>query len=85
MEKESSFAKATADKVKVRATIENITGYSSHKDSEHLLEFVEKVAPSKVFVIMGEPKSSLFLIQRIRDYLDIDAVYPEENKEYELK
>ncbi|MEK7200531.1 MAG: MBL fold metallo-hydrolase [Patescibacteria group bacterium] len=83
--KESSFAKATADKVKVRATIENITGYSSHKDSEHLLEFVEKVAPSKVFVIMGEPKSSLFLIQRIRDYLDIDAVYPEENKEYELK
>ncbi|MFA6269747.1 MAG: MBL fold metallo-hydrolase [Candidatus Paceibacterota bacterium] len=93
------------EKVKVRATIENITGYSSHKDSEHLLEFVEKVNDStspptpllakergegkkglkRVFVIMGEPKSSLFLTQRIRDYLDIDAVYPEENKEYELK
>jgi len=72
------------EKVKVRATIENITGYSSHKDSEHLLEFVEKVAPKKVFVIMGEPKSSLFLTQRIRDYLDIDAIYPEEGKEYEL-
>lgn len=88
------------EKVKVRATIENITGYSSHKDSEHLLEFVEAVSHSgtgedgersrtmrlkKVFVIMGEPKSSLFLTQRIRDYLDIDAVYPEEGKEYELK
>lgn len=88
------------EKIKVRATIENITGYSSHKDSEHLLEFVEKTntPPSppldqgregkklkKVFVIMGEPKSSLFLTQRIRDYLDIDAVYPEEGKEYELK
>jgi len=73
------------EKVKVRATIENITGYSSHKDSEHLLEFVEKVAPKKVFVIMGEPKSSLFLTQRIRDYLDIDAVYPEEGKEYVLE
>lgn len=93
------------EKVKVRATIENITGYSSHKDSEHLLEFVEKVnerttsSPAlplakgkgeahnlkRVFVIMGEPKSSLFLTQRIRDYLDIDAVYPEEGKEYELK
>ena len=52
-------------------------------------EFVEKTNESKkltkVFVIMGEPKSSLFLCQRIRDYLDIDAVYPEENKEYELK
>lgn len=72
------------EKVKVKATIENITGYSSHKDSEHLLEFVEKTAPRKVFVIMGEPKSSLFLCQRIRDYLDVDAVYPEEGKEYEL-
>jgi len=72
-------------KVKVRATIKNIIGYSSHKDSEHLLEFVEKTASQKVFVIMGEPKASLFLVQRIRDYLDVDAVYPEENKEYELK
>lgn len=71
-------------KTKVNAKIEVIKGYSSHKDSEHLLEFVEKVAPSKVFVIMGEPKSSLFLTQRIRDYLDIDAVYPEERKEYNL-
>jgi metallo-beta-lactamase family protein len=90
-------------KIKVRATIENITGYSSHKDSEHLLDFVDKVNTpltplldqgrenlethklKRVFVIMGEPKSSLFLTQRIRDYLDIDAVYPEEGKEYELK
>jgi len=72
------------EKIKVRAAVENITGYSSHKDSEHLLEFVEKSAPKKVFVIMGEPKSSLFLTQRIRDYLDIDAVYPEEEREYEL-
>ncbi|MEK7669333.1 MAG: MBL fold metallo-hydrolase [Patescibacteria group bacterium] len=96
-------AKNGKEKVKVRATIENITGYSSHKDSEHLLEFVEKVnennAPQpplilrggeekkglkRVFVIMGEPKSSLFLTQRIRDYLDVDAVYPEEGKEYDL-
>ena len=86
------------EKVQVRATIENITGYSSHKDSEHLLEFVESVNNSpqpslttregaglkKVFVIMGEPKASLFLSQRIRDYLDIDAIYPEEGREYEL-
>jgi len=96
------------EKVKVRATIENITGYSSHKDSEHLLEFVEatsrgevaedgerpvlnkaegsrSIKLKKVFVIMGEPKASLFLSQRIRDYLDIEAVYPEENREYELR
>lgn len=81
------------EEVKVRAKIEVIKGYSSHMDSEHLLEFVEKVSQSEisdekklkqVFVIMGEPKSSLFLAQRIREYLDIEAVYPKEGKEYEL-
>lgn len=76
------------EKVVVRAAIENITGYSSHKDSEHLIEFVNEVSESKklkkVFTIMGEPKSSLFLAQRIRDYIGIEAIYPEENKEYEL-
>lgn len=87
--------------IKVRAKIQNVPGYSSHKDSEHLLEFVEKITSpptplleageesrdtrlKKVFVIMGEPRSSLFLSQRIKDYLGIEAVYPEEGKEYEL-
>lgn len=91
------------EKIEVRAKIKSIMGYSSHKDSDHLLEFVEQVAnhssqPSfptkkglksktnlrKVFVIMGEPKASLFLCQRIRDYLDLEAIYPEPNKEYQL-
>lgn len=75
-------------KIKVRARIENVHGYSAHKDSEHLLELVEKADQNhkikKVFVVMGEPKSSLFLAQRIKDYLGIEAVYPEEGKEYEL-
>ena len=83
--KERKFSGRQKIKIKVRAKIEVIKGYSAHKDSEHLVEFVEKSAPRHVFVIMGEPKSSLFLCQRIRDYLDIDAVYPEEGKEYELK
>lgn len=85
-------------KVKVKAKIENIKGYSSHKDSDHLMEFVERALQSevtdddkrsrttkpKVFVIMGEPKSSLFLCQHIREYLDIEAIYPELGKEYFL-
>jgi len=70
----------------VRARIEMISGYSSHKDSEHLVEMISDTAQSvkKVFVVMGEPKSSLFLVQRLRDYLDIDAIYPERGKVYEL-
>jgi hypothetical protein len=26
--------------------------------------------------VMGEPKSSLFLVQRLRDYLGVDAIAP---------
>jgi len=62
----------------VRAHIESIMSYSSHKDSEHLIEFVSNSAETlkKVFVVMGEPKSSLFLAQRLRDYLEVDTVVP---------
>jgi metallo-beta-lactamase family protein len=65
----------------VKAKIDSIAGYSSHKDSDHLLEFVEKATESgklkQVFCVMGEPKSALFLIQKIRDNLGIDAMHPE--------
>lgn len=75
-------------KINVRAKIESIKGYSSHKDSDNLLEFVANASESlklkKVFVIMGEPKSSLFLVQRIRDYIGTEATYPEPEKEYPL-
>ena len=66
--------------VHVHAAIEHIDGYSSHKDSDHLVDFVSKGADKfrKVFVVMGETKSSLFLVQRLRDYLGVNAVHPEE-------
>jgi metallo-beta-lactamase family protein len=64
--------------VAVSAHVETIFGYSSHKDSDHLIEFVEDTAEKLkcVWVTMGEPKSSLFLTQRLRDYLGVNAVYP---------
>ncbi len=70
----------------VNAKIESILGYSSHKDSDHLVEFVSSAEDSakKVFVVMGEPKASLFLVQKIRDNLGMDAMYPERLKRYEL-
>ncbi len=70
--------KVQGEEVSVQAEITTISGYSSHKDSDHLIEFVadsEKTL-KKVFVAMGEPKSSLFLVQRLRDYVGVDAVYP---------
>lgn len=88
--------------IPVKARIEMISGYSSHKDSDHLVEMVaDSVNPDaptrnvggrgadqkrrlKVFVVMGEPKSSMYLVQRLREELEVDAVYPEKNKAYKL-
>ena len=72
--------------VDVRARIEQIMGYSSHKDSDHLVEFVATAHDTlkKVFVVMGEPKASLFLAQRLRDELGVNAMYPERGKGYDL-
>jgi metallo-beta-lactamase family protein len=74
-------------KVNVQAEIRSIMGYSSHKDSDHLIEFVADAAESlkKVFVAMGEPKSSLFLVQRLRDYLNLNASFPKRGDTVELE
>src|SRR3989344_5796644 len=72
--------------VPVKAHIETILGYSSHKDSDHLVEFVEGMGNKiqKVFVVMGEPKAALFLVQKLRDNLGVDALYPKRGEKYEL-
>ncbi len=72
--------------VRVKAHIETIYGYSSHKDSDHLVEFVEEGVDSlkKVFVTMGEPKASLFLVQKLRDNVGVDAIMPERATPYEI-
>lgn len=69
-------------KVKVNCQIRKIDGYSGHKDSDHLQEFVATAGNTlkKVFVTMGETKSALFLVQRLRDYYEIDAVHPEQGE-----
>ncbi len=73
--------------IHVRAEVKSIMGYSSHKDSDHLIEFAAQTADTvkKVFVAMGEPKSALFLVQRLRDYAGINAVYPQKGDKVELE
>ncbi len=77
------------EEVAVRARIETITGYSSHMDGEHLLEFAgraaEKGTLEKIFVVMGEPKSALFLAQRIQDNLNIKTSVPEAGESVEIE
>ncbi len=71
--------KLLGKEIEVKAKIQTISGYSAHKDSDHLLEFMSHSADrlKHVFVAMGETKSSLFLVQRIRDYLGVKATAPD--------
>jgi len=86
IEEGGKIVKIQGEEIVVRAKVENITGYSSHKDSDHLVEFVSDTAATlkKVFVVMGEPKSALFLVQRLRDDLGVNAFHPEEGDDVAL-
>ncbi len=77
----------TGEDVIIRSHIVTISGYSGHKDSDGLLNFVEGMQESlkKIFVVMGEPKSEMFLVQKIRDNLALDAVAPEQGSTVTLE
>lgn len=76
------------ESIKVRAHIDSVFSYSAHMQSSDLQEFGGKAAESgkleRVFVAMGEPKASLFLVQRLRDYYGIDAIAPEEGQHIDI-
>lgn len=74
------------ERVPVRAHVAMINGYSGHKDSDHLIQFVEDLSATlkRVFCVMGEPKSSMFIAQKVRDYLGLEATVPERGSTIEL-
>lgn len=74
------------EEIVVRANIVTINGYSAHKDTNALLEFVGMMQDTvkKVFVVHAEPGSALFFAQRVRDYLGIDTRIPKEGDVVEI-
>jgi len=75
------------EEIHVRANIVTIHGYSAHRDTNGLFDFVDdmKDTVKKVFVVMGEPKAATFLSQRIHDYLGLNAVVPRLGESVELE
>jgi metallo-beta-lactamase family protein len=74
----AKMVRINGQEIPVKAKIVFIDGYSGHKDSDHLIEFVQHTADTlkHVYVTMGEPRSSMYLAQRIRDYLGVYASVP---------
>lgn len=73
--------------VQLRARVVNIHGFSAHKDSDHLVEFVASTAPSlkRVILVLGEPKSTYFLGQRIHEEYGVPITTPEKGDVIELE
>lgn len=76
------------EEVKVEARILQIHGFSAHKDSNHLLAWAEEVAKKgrlkKIFFVLGEPKSSMYIAQRVREHTDISVSVPERGEVFTL-
>ncbi|HHH12339.1 MAG TPA: MBL fold metallo-hydrolase [Candidatus Moranbacteria bacterium] len=62
-------------RVRVKAEIRTLRGYSAHKDRDNLFRFVADAADTleEVFVVMGEPESSASLAKKIRDGLSLSV------------
>jgi metallo-beta-lactamase family protein len=74
------------EKVPVHAGLKKISGYSGHKDSDALVAFVSTSAKTlaQVYTVMGEPKSTMFLAQRLRNELGVHAQAPEAGTSVDL-
>jgi metallo-beta-lactamase family protein len=72
--------------VELRARVVNIHGFSAHKDSEHLIEFVGTTKDSlkRVCVVLGEPKSTYFLGQRLHEEYMVPVTVPQKGDVIEL-
>jgi metallo-beta-lactamase family protein len=73
--------------VKVIAKVAKINGYSGHADRDQLMNYVSEGCShvKKVFVCMGEERSALFLVQRLHDYLGLDATAPAPHETYDIE
>lgn len=74
------------EKIKIKARIASIQGWSGHADRDQLVDFVAEGGDraKQIFVTMGEERASLFLVQRLRDYLGLHAVAPSAGEVVEL-
>jgi metallo-beta-lactamase family protein len=70
----------------LKAEVTVVNGYSSHIDSNGLVDFVSHTKDSlkTAFVVMGEDKSSEFLKNRLIKELNVDAVCPQQDQEITL-
>ncbi len=74
-------------RIKVEAKVETISGFSAHKDSIHIQEWISKMQNTlkKVYVVLGEPKSESYLAQKLFEKYNINTYVPELDQIIEIE
>lgn len=75
------------ERVKVRAKVSAIGAYSSHADQPKILHWVKMMTapkPKQVFVVHGETKESLMVVDGLKAKLGLDAVSPKREEVFEV-
>jgi len=74
----ASEAVIHGERIPIHAKAYDIGSYSAHADSDMLFDYVAgaREGLKKVFVVQGEPKAALYLVQRIKDNLGLEALAP---------
>lgn len=74
--------------IPVSARIVQLSGFSAHADQAAILNWIKKATPlsriKKVFVVQGDEKAALALVQKIDSVLGIEAVAPLYKDEFEI-
>ncbi|MCF7846339.1 MAG: MBL fold metallo-hydrolase, partial [Candidatus Peribacteraceae bacterium] len=67
-----------------KCEVDILNAFSAHADRDELFANIKSSAASKVVCVHGEPESVEFLAERARAELQIEAIVPEEGKEFEI-
>lgn len=75
------------EKIRVLAEVVKISGFSAHKDSEHIQKMIGDMGDSieKVYVVLGEPKSQSYLAQKLVEEYHLDARVPHIDEVVEIE
>lgn len=78
--------KINGEKIPIRAEIIQISGFSAHKDSNAIQEWISNMRSNlkKVFIVLGEPKSQSFLAQKLIEKFHLNVKVPKLNEIVEI-
>lgn len=83
---EEKLVRIFDEDIEVKAGVKIIDGYSAHPDKNQIFDFIGGTSDTlqKIFCVHAEPKTSLHLVQHIKDYMGVEAFSPVYGQSFEI-